>query len=122
MNFYIQVAYATSILIETVDAQELSVNETITLMEWGNAVVSSLTRDKFTVLMQYVILFAFLDMMFWQNLVTQIAVKLNLENKNFKDTKKITWLADSDAEKHVPITAIEFSSLITVPNVPKVGF
>lgn len=45
----LQVVYGPSILIETVDAQSLSVGETLTLMEWGNAVVVSITRDKFTV-------------------------------------------------------------------------
>ncbi len=33
----------------------------------------------------------------------------------------MTRLADSPNEKLIPITALEFSSLITVPNVPKVG-
>ena len=49
LSIGLQVVYGPSILIETVDAQSLSVGETVTLMEWGNAVVVSITRDKFTV-------------------------------------------------------------------------
>ena len=52
--------------------------------------------------------------------MTQLAVRLNLDDKNYKDTKKLTWLADDASEKLVPIIAQQFTSLITVPNVPKV--
>ena len=57
-----------------------------------------------------------------QDLVTQLALRLTLDNKNFKDTKKVTWLADSAAEKSVPVVAQQFTSLITAANVPKVQF
>ena len=50
-----------------------------------------------------------------------MSFKLKLEDKNFKDTKKITWVLDNSSEKLVPITAIEYGSLITKPLVPKVG-
>ena len=53
--------------------------------------------------------------------MTDLSLRLTLENKNFKDTKKITWLADCSSEKLIPVTALEYTSLITVPNVPKVG-
>ena len=111
--------YGPAILIETVDAQSLSVGETVTLMEWGNAIVVSITRDKFTVLHPHPLQ---LDVHgpVWQDLVTQLALRLTLDNKNFKDTKKVTWLADSPAEKSVPVVAQQFTSLITAPNVPKV--
>ncbi len=44
-----QVAYGPNILIEGADAYTLSVGETITLMEWGNASVTHIERNKYTV-------------------------------------------------------------------------
>jgi hypothetical protein len=44
-----QVAYGPSILVEVVDVQTCTVGETVTLMEWGNAVVTALTRNDYSV-------------------------------------------------------------------------
>ena len=44
-----QTAFAPVIFIETVDAQTMAVNEVVTFMDWGNAVVMDITREKHSV-------------------------------------------------------------------------
>ena len=44
-----QVAYSNQIWVETVDAQGFAVDEVVTFMEWGNAVVTNVVRDKYSV-------------------------------------------------------------------------
>ncbi len=52
--------------------------------------------------------------------VIAATVKLNLDDKDYKKTKKFTWLASAAEEKAVPIVAVEFEPLITKEYVAKV--
>lgn len=53
--------------------------------------------------------------------VTAVKLSLDLKNENYKDTKKLTWLAESAQEKSVPVLAVEFEPLITKAHVTKVN-
>jgi glutamyl-tRNA synthetase len=80
------------LLLEQQDADELAEGEEVTLMKWGNCVVTKITRDG-------------------NGKVTGMEGKLHLQG-NFKTTKhKLTWVAEK--APMVPITAVEFDQLIT---------
>ncbi|CAH1756766.1 414_t:CDS:10 [Entrophospora sp. SA101] len=69
--------YAPNILVEQEDAKSFELNEEITLMDWGNAIVKSIIKlpenpDK----------------------INSLEVKLHLEGDFKKTKKKITWLSD----------------------------
>lgn len=87
------------IKIEAADAMGLVVGEKITLMELGNAVVTGINREF--------------------GLVTSVSADFKPDDRDYKGTKKMTWLADCPEEKQVPVICIEFGDLITVKYVPK---
>lgn len=45
--------------------------------------------------------------------------RLNLENKDYKKTTKITWLADTDASPLVPTICVTYHPLITKAVITK---
>jgi len=92
-----RIIHTNRIFIEQEDAQELHDNEEITLMDWGNAIVTKITKDN--------------------NLVTGVRAELHLEG-DFKNTNlRLTWLPATPANL-VELRLIEYDSLITVPKIP----
>lgn len=89
------VLYGKEILIETGDAQDIEVGEKITLMKWGNVTISS----KDTVDGQIV-----------------LHGTINLEDQDFKKTKKLTWVA-VDSNTNLEVTLVELDHLITKKKV-----
>jgi glutamyl-tRNA synthetase len=91
-----KVFYSPTILIEQKDAASLAQDEEITLMNWGNAIVRSITHS----LNQLSV-----------KTVTAIEMDLNLQG-DFKTTsKKITWLAKE--QELIPVEMVDFDYLIT---------
>ncbi|KAH3684300.1 hypothetical protein WICPIJ_004740 [Wickerhamomyces pijperi] len=85
------VVYYKNIVIDQEDADSLEDSEEFTLMDWGNAIVTKLTKEG--------------------EHVSAVEVKLHLEG-DFKKTKhKFTWLADT--EDKVPVELVDFDHLIT---------
>lgn len=76
--------FSNKIYVERDDIASLAVNEKITLMKWGNATVKTLNP---------------------------CTVELDLNDKDFKSTKKINWLAAVDNLLEVEI--IEYDHLLT---------
>jgi len=87
------VSYGPNILLEQVDAASVEKDEKITLMNWGNALVKEITKDS-------------------HGIVKSISVELLLADKDFKKTKKFTWIADEPNSK-VSCLLIEIDHLIT---------
>ncbi|KAL1534973.1 glutamate--tRNA ligase [Salvia divinorum] len=86
------VTYSNRIWIDYADAESISVNEEVTLKDWGNAVVKEIKKDE-------------------NEVVTQLVGVLHLEG-NVKKTKlKLTWL--SDGNELVRLTLVDFDYLIT---------
>uniref|UniRef100_A0A1J3FK10 glutamate--tRNA ligase n=1 Tax=Noccaea caerulescens TaxID=107243 RepID=A0A1J3FK10_NOCCA len=84
--------FTKSIWIEEADATAISVNEEVTLMDWGNAIVKEITKDE-------------------EGRVTALSGVLNLQG-SVKTTKlKLTWLPNID--ELVKLTLTEFDYLIT---------
>ncbi|KAH7864719.1 hypothetical protein Vadar_032984 [Vaccinium darrowii] len=84
--------FSKQIWIERVDAESISVDEEITLMDWGNAIVKEIVKDK-------------------NGKVVQLTGVLHLEG-SVKSTKlKLTWLPE--ISELVNLTLVEFDYLIT---------
>ncbi|CAI9101414.1 OLC1v1038729C2 [Oldenlandia corymbosa var. corymbosa] len=88
--------YMRRIWIEQEDAQLISANEEVTLMDWGNAVINQIEKDQ-------------------EGYVTQLTGVLHLEG-SVKTTKlKLTWLPDSN--ELVTLSLVDFDYLITKKKV-----
>jgi glutamyl-tRNA synthetase len=85
------VTYAPRVWLDAEDASGIAVDQKITLMKWGNCFVKEVTKDA-------------------DGKITSVVGELS-DDKDFKKTVKMTWLADFDglvdAELH------EFDFLIT---------
>lgn len=84
--------FTKRIWIDHADAEAISANEEITLMDWGNAIVKEIRKGQ-------------------DGTVTELIGVLHLEG-SVKTTKlKLTWLADTS--ELVPLSLVEFDYLIT---------
>jgi len=87
--------FSKNVLIESEDAAGLQIGEKITLYKWGNCIIT----DKKV-----------------QGTETILKGKLVLEDKDFKSTKKITWIAYY-APLMIDCKIIEFGHLIIKPSL-----
>ncbi|CAN4110843.1 unnamed protein product [Withania somnifera] len=84
--------YTKSIWIDYDDAVSISVNEEVTLMDWGNAIVKEIQKDQ-------------------EGNITRLSGILHLDG-SVKTTKlKLTWLPESD--ELVKLSLVDFDYLIT---------
>lgn len=88
-----KVIYHKTIILEQVGAQSFVQDEEITLMNWGNVYVRSITKDPAG------------------KLVTALELELHLSG-DVKKTKKISWLAASKTNL-IPVDLVAFDHLIT---------
>ncbi|KAJ1871924.1 glutamate--tRNA ligase [Coemansia sp. RSA 990] len=88
-----QTVFSPLVFVDQADAATFAVNEEITLMDWGNAIVSNIERI--------------------DNVVTGLTLQLHLEG-DFKTTKKkITWLGQDSAMHPVEALLVDYDYLIT---------
>lgn len=92
-----KVAYSPQILISQTDAQNFAQDEEITLMNWGNAIVRSISHS--------------LNPLHPKN-VTSLELELHLQGDVKKTKQKITWLA-TEGQELIPIELVDFDYLIT---------
>ncbi|BGP19968.1 hypothetical protein JCM10213_006745 [Rhodosporidiobolus nylandii] len=89
--------YADQIFVEQADAASFADNEEVTLMDWGNAIVRSISRSA-------------------DGKVDAIEVELNLKGDFKKTKKKVTWLASPEYEKGTealtPVELVDYDYLI----------
>jgi len=86
------IVFGSEIFIEGEDAAEIEDNEELTLMDWGNVIVTKIHHDG-------------------AGKVTAIDAKLHLEGDFKKTKKKLTWLADT--ESVTPVVLCDYDFLIT---------
>ncbi|RXK38195.1 glutamate-tRNA ligase [Tremella mesenterica] len=89
------VIFSSTLLMEQEDVKSFADNEEITVMDWGNAYVTS--RDHSP-----------------SGLITNLTLTLHLEGDFKKTSKKVTWLS-APTKNHalVPVVLIEYDYLIT---------
>uniref|UniRef100_A0A5S6QQU9 Uncharacterized protein n=1 Tax=Trichuris muris TaxID=70415 RepID=A0A5S6QQU9_TRIMR len=92
--------YGPRVLIEQVDADLLESGVTVTLVNWGNVVITDVTKSA-------------------DGKTTCVKSRLNLENTNYKNTLKFTWLADAEDAEMVPVVASHFDSVISKAQLGK---
>lgn len=90
------VLYGKEIFVEKGDAKDLAVGEKITLMKWGNAVITMKEEKP--------------DGSF------ELHADLKVEDKDFKGTKKLTWIT-IDEKTNFEVTLVELDHLITKKKV-----
>ncbi|KAM9608707.1 bifunctional glutamate/proline--tRNA ligase isoform 2-T2 [Morphnus guianensis] len=92
--------YGSRVLIEGADAETLTVGEVVTFINWGNIIITKLNRNS-------------------SGKIVSVDAKLNLENKDFKKTIKITWLAETPHAPLIPTVCVNYEHLITKPVLGK---
>ncbi|KFO92414.1 Bifunctional glutamate/proline--tRNA ligase, partial [Buceros rhinoceros silvestris] len=92
--------YGSRVLIEGADAETLTEGEVVTFINWGNIIITKLNRNS-------------------NGKIVSIDAKLNLENKDFKKTTKITWLAETPRAPVIPTVCVTYEHLITKPVLGK---
>ncbi|XP_052661267.1 bifunctional glutamate/proline--tRNA ligase isoform X4 [Harpia harpyja] len=92
--------YSSRVLIEGADAETLTVGEVVTFINWGNIIITKLNRNS-------------------SGKIVSVDAKLNLENKDFKKTTKITWLAETPHAPLIPTVCVNYEHLITKPVLGK---
>jgi hypothetical protein len=90
------VTYSANLLIDQADAAELAQDEEFTLMNWGNAIVRTITHSWNPLHLQQ---------------VTGLEVELHLQGDVKSTKRKITWL--SADQELIPVELVEFDYLIT---------
>ncbi|ORZ38918.1 tRNA synthetases class I, catalytic domain-domain-containing protein [Catenaria anguillulae PL171] len=96
-------AYFKHIVLAGADVQDLADGEEVTLMDWGNVIVTKVHRDAKS------------------GMVSKLDAKLNLAGDVKSTRKKLTWLVDaskvpkssSSSRVSVPLTLKDFDYLIT---------
>ncbi|KFD45817.1 hypothetical protein M513_13298 [Trichuris suis] len=92
--------YGPKVLIEQVDANLLENGATVTLVNWGNIVITDVTRSN-------------------DGNATCVKARLDLENTNYKNTLKFTWLAEAEDAEMVPVVASHFDNVISKAQLGK---
>jgi glutamyl-tRNA synthetase len=86
-----KVAYSSHIILDQEDVKLFAVDEEITLMSWGNAIVRKINGS---------------------SPITSIELELHLQGDVKKTDKKVTWLS-SEGQSLVPAKLMDFDYLIT---------
>ncbi|XP_059478554.1 bifunctional glutamate/proline--tRNA ligase [Neocloeon triangulifer] len=81
------------ILIDRADADILKEGENTTFINWGNILIKKINRAN--------------------GKITSIDAEPNLDNKDYKKTLKITWLADTAKGKTIPCACVYFDHIIS---------
>ncbi|KAK9303850.1 hypothetical protein QLX08_004581 [Tetragonisca angustula] len=102
-----QVLIGSQLYIERDDANLLIEGQNITLINWGNILIKKIEKEN--------------------NVIKQIIAQLNLENKDYKNTLKITWLSassdknedDTNKVNLIPCYTVYFNHIICKPVLGK---
>lgn len=90
-----QVKIGRKVLIERTDAETLVEGQNATFINWGNILIEKINKSN--------------------GVITGVEGKLNLDDKNFKNTVKLTWLAGEEKETDdlVKCFAVYFDHIIS---------
>ncbi|XP_068175225.1 bifunctional glutamate/proline--tRNA ligase isoform X2 [Antennarius striatus] len=95
-----EVWYGPRVFIEGADAETFSEGEMVTFINWGNLIITKINKGA-------------------DGKVVSMEARLNLENKDYKKTTKITWLADTNNAPLLPTICINYQPLITKAVITK---
>ncbi|GAA6225930.1 bifunctional glutamate/proline--tRNA ligase-like [Lates japonicus] len=95
-----EVWYGPRVLIEGADAETLSEGEVVTFINWGNLIITKINKGA-------------------DGKVLSMEARLNLDNKDYKKTTKITWLAETNSAPLLPTICINYQPLISKAVITK---
>ncbi|KAJ8713866.1 hypothetical protein PYW08_007486 [Mythimna loreyi] len=91
---------SSKLLIDQVDAKTLKEGENATFINYGNIMIDKIHKSA-------------------DGTVTSIDATPNLENKDYKKTLKLTWLADTPKAQAVEVYCVYFDHIISKPLLGK---
>ncbi|TKR82468.1 hypothetical protein L596_016188 [Steinernema carpocapsae] len=93
--------FTKNVWIEAADAATIKEGDTVTFINWGNLKIAKIIKESED--------------------IEQIVADLDLDNKDYKKTLKITWIATSDARESQPIAVrvAEYDHIISKAIIPK---
>ncbi|XP_041837193.1 bifunctional glutamate/proline--tRNA ligase isoform X2 [Melanotaenia boesemani] len=89
-----EVWYGPRVMIEGADAETFTEGEVVTFINWGNLIITKINKAA-------------------DGKVLSIEARLNLDNKDYKKTTKITWLADTNGAPLLPTICVNYQPIIT---------
>ncbi|XP_023226896.1 bifunctional glutamate/proline--tRNA ligase-like [Centruroides sculpturatus] len=89
----------SKLLIDKSDAEAMKEGENVTFINWGNLLIKSIEKDA--------------------KGIKRIKAEQNLENKDYKKTLKVTWVAETEEVSLVPCVCIYFDHIISKPILGK---
>jgi len=89
---------SNQVYIELADVDSLKPGENATFINWGNLKILSIHRGTDEV---------------------RVEAQLNLDDRNYKKSPKLTWLAVTEKAKLVPCTCVHFDHIISKPVLAK---
>ncbi|KAM9817196.1 bifunctional glutamate/proline--tRNA ligase [Neosynchiropus ocellatus] len=95
-----EVWYGPRVLVEGADAETFSEGEMVTFINWGNLVITKINKGP-------------------DGKVLSMEAQLNLENKDYKKTTKITWLAETNSAPLLPTVCVNYLPLISKAVISK---
>ncbi|XP_062275779.1 bifunctional glutamate/proline--tRNA ligase [Scomber scombrus] len=95
-----EVWYGPRVLVEGADAETFSEGEMVTFINWGNLIITKINKGA-------------------NGKVLSMEARLNLDNKDFKKTTKITWLAETSTAPMLPTVCINYQPLISKAVITK---
>ncbi|KAI9517973.1 hypothetical protein NQZ68_001143 [Dissostichus eleginoides] len=95
-----EVWYGPRVLVEGADAETFSEGEMVTFINWGNLIITKINKGA-------------------DGKVVSMDARLNLDNKDFKKTTKITWLAETNSAPLLPAICINYQPLISKAVITK---
>ncbi|XP_031602481.1 bifunctional glutamate/proline--tRNA ligase isoform X2 [Oreochromis aureus] len=95
-----EVWYSPRVLIEGADAETFTEGETVTFINWGNLIITKINKGA-------------------DGKVVSMEARLNLDNKDYKKTTKITWLAETNNSPLVPAICVNYQPLISKAVITK---
>ncbi|KAM7423657.1 hypothetical protein PAMA_000151 [Pampus argenteus] len=95
-----EVWYGPRVLVEGADAETFSEGEVVTFINWGNLIITKINKGA-------------------DGKILSMDARLNLDNKDFKKTTKITWLADTNTAPLLPTVCINYQPLISKAVITK---
>ncbi|CAC5405711.1 EPRS [Mytilus coruscus] len=91
--------YSPLVYIDGADAELISEGEMVTFVNWGNINFTKIVKEN--------------------GKVKSMEAVLNLDNKDYKKTQKITWLAVTDKAPFIPCVCVQYDHIITKPILAK---
>ncbi|XP_061621354.1 bifunctional glutamate/proline--tRNA ligase isoform X1 [Phyllopteryx taeniolatus] len=95
-----QVWYGPRVLVEGADAETFAEGEVVTFINWGNLIITKINKGA-------------------DSQVLSMEARLDLDNKDYKKTTKITWLTETASAPLLPTVCVNYQPIITKAVITK---